>query len=83
MSRTKAKQPWELVQIPQKREEMNLKEIRLARGMTQEQLADKVGIERTSITNYELGTREPSLDTLRKLAEALDCTLDELIGRKS
>ena len=61
----------------------NLKELRLARGMTQSELADAVGLSFQAICTYELGTREPSLDTLRKLAEALDCTLDELIGRKS
>ena len=62
---------------------MNLKEIRLARGMTQEQLANICGLEQSRIARYESGKREPDLDTLRKLAEALDCTLDELIGRKS
>ena len=60
---------------------MNLKEIRLKRGMTQQELADAVGITQSQIARYESGETQPSLETLRKLAAALDCTLDELIGR--
>lgn len=60
---------------------MNLKEIRLNRGMTQEELAKVCGLEQSRISRYEAGDREPDLETLRKLAAALDCTLDELIGR--
>lgn len=59
---------------------MNLKEIRLERGMTQKELADAVGMSSQAIHYYETGAREPDLDTLRKLSKELDCTLDELIG---
>ena len=58
----------------------NLKKIRLERGMTQTELAEKIGITRTAICNYEAGTREPDFETLRKLVSVLECTLDELIG---
>lgn len=58
---------------------MNLKEIRTEKGMTQESLAQSCGISRQRITNYEIGIREPNLETLKKLAVALECTVDELL----
>lgn len=58
---------------------LNLKEIRTKKGITQEQLASKVGVLNTSICNYETGIREPNLDTLKKLATALEVTVDELL----
>ena len=58
---------------------MNLKKIRTEKGITQEQLANQVGVLNTSICNYETGLREPNLDTLKKLATALDVTVDELL----
>ena len=57
----------------------NLKRIRTEKGITQGQLADQVGVANTSICNYETGIREPNLDTLKKLANALDVTVDELL----
>lgn len=59
---------------------MNLKEIRKERGMTQQQLADSCGMKNTRIANYEAGIREPRLQDAQKIAVALSCTLDELIG---
>ena len=60
----------------------NLKKIRLERGMTQIELAQAVGLSDQAICTYEIGTREPSLETLRKLASVLECTIDELIGKE-
>ena len=61
---------------------MNLKDIRLKRGMTQKELAIAIGVTDAAICQYETGAREPTLDTLRKLSEELNCTLDELIGKE-
>ena len=58
---------------------MNLKEKRKEKGMTQEALANSCGISRQRVTNYEIGIREPDLKTLKKLATALDVTVDELL----
>jgi transcriptional regulator with XRE-family HTH domain len=58
---------------------MNLAKIRKEKGMTQEALANKVGVLNTSICNYETGIREPGLETLKKLATALEVTVDELL----
>ena len=57
----------------------NLKKIRLRKGLTQAELASKVGVLNTTICNYESGFREPNLETLKKLAAALECTVDELL----
>ena len=58
---------------------MNLKEKRLEKDMTQAELADRLGIKRQRLSNYEVGIREPNIDTLKALAKALECTVDELI----
>lgn len=58
---------------------MNLRERRLEKGLTQEQLAKACGLKRTRVANYEAGTREPNIRTLKDLSSALDCTVDELI----
>ncbi|MCI2170990.1 helix-turn-helix domain-containing protein [Schleiferilactobacillus perolens] len=44
---------------------------RKKKGLTQQQLADKLGIAATGIRQYELGKRNPKLDTLEKIADAL------------
>jgi transcriptional regulator with XRE-family HTH domain len=44
-------------------------------GLTQQQLADRSGHPRETIARWETGAREPSLSTLRQLAEALDLDL--------
>ena len=59
---------------------MNLKEIRKERGMTQGELAKKLGTNQNNISRYEKSEREPNLTTLKNMAAALNCTLDELIG---
>lgn len=45
-----------------------LKSLRKSKGMTQEQVAIKVGITRSTISNYEIGRRTPHLTELQQLA---------------
>lgn len=59
---------------------MNLKEIRLARGLTQQQLADAVGITDAAVCQHESGAREPNIEMIRKYCEVLHCTPNELLG---
>ena len=49
-------------------------------GLTQQQLAWKVGINRATLAKYESGTRVPSIRAAKALATALGCTLDELVA---
>ena len=53
--------------------------LRTERGITQIQLANKIGVSRHSIGNYEQNRREPNIETLTKLANVLNVTLDRLI----
>jgi transcriptional regulator with XRE-family HTH domain len=56
----------------------NLRGTRLERGLTQEGLAFRSGLDRTEISLLERGGREPQLETIVKLAGALETTPDRL-----
>ncbi|WP_312199581.1 helix-turn-helix domain-containing protein [Anaerospora hongkongensis] len=60
---------------------LRLAELRSARGLTQQQLADLTGLTRGRLNNYEQGTREPDLVTLQSLADFFQVTTDFLLGR--
>nr|DAR34740.1 MAG TPA: helix-turn-helix domain protein [Caudoviricetes sp.] len=47
--------------------------------MTQKQLAEAVGCSPKDICRWELGKCEPRINSLLRLAEALNCTVDELL----
>ena len=47
-------------------------ELRQRAGLTQELLARQAGVDRSMISRYETGRRSPRLDTLQRLAEAVD-----------
>lgn len=49
----------------------DLKQKRINKGMTQEQLAKKVGVVRTNISNIECGYTRPSVDTAKLIADVL------------
>lgn len=59
---------------------MGLKKLRQRSGLTQEQLAEKLGVRRASISDWERGTKPPTgtLDFWVKLANALGVSLDDL-----
>ncbi len=56
-------------------------ELREKRNMTQQQVADCLGIRKATYQGYEYNKYEPKLDKLLQLAELFDVTLDELMGR--
>lgn len=58
----------------------HLRELRKSRGWTQADLAESVGIDRSMVGNYERGAHYPPVPTLIKLAEALQVSLDRLLG---
>lgn len=57
-----------------------LKELRKEHSITQQELADKIGIVRTAITNYETGRTIPDSETLSLIAKILNTTTDYLLG---
>ena len=57
----------------------NIKAIRESKGLTQEQLAEISGIHRVTIAKYESTDCGMTVDSAQRLANALDCTIDELM----
>lgn len=53
-----------------------LKQLRKSKGLTQEQVAEKVDITRSTISNYEIGRRTPHLKDLSALASVFGVGLD-------
>ena len=58
-----------------------LKELRTAQKLTQQQMADYLGVDRTTYVKYETDKSEPTFDTLQKLADYFGVTVDFLMGR--
>ena len=57
----------------------NVRRLRIARGMTQEQYAERSGFSQQYISDLERGRRNPTVVSLFELAQALDATPTELI----
>ena len=57
-----------------------IRELRKKKGLTQVELAEKVGISNVSLSNYERGAQMPDLITLAKIAVELDVSTDVLLG---
>lgn len=58
-----------------------LKQLRIENNMTQEELAQEIGISRSCIANYESQNFNPSIDILEKLVGVFNCSSDFLLGR--
>lgn len=58
---------------------IKIKEIRTKKNMSQEDLADKIGIDQVMISKYETKKTEPSLKRLVQIAQELNVTLDQLV----
>ncbi len=56
-----------------------LVQLRRAKGLSQQALADATGIHVTQIKRYEGGSAQPSMEGLKKIALALDCATDVLV----
>ena len=61
----------------------NLQKLRSEKNISQEQLADKIGVSRQSISAWESGKSSPELDKLIALSELFEISLDELTGEIS
>ena len=60
-----------------------IRQARKSAGMTQAELAHKLGISAAGIAQWENDLRNPKIETLRKLADALGVTPGYLLDRKS
>lgn len=59
---------------------MNLKELRLNKGYSQQKLADKIGVSRSTVAMWETDASQPDNDMLIQLSTILEATIDELLG---
>lgn len=58
---------------------MALRQIRESKGLTLQQVAEKVGLSYQAVALYEQGLRKPKIDTIKKLAEVLDVDVKEIL----
>ena len=71
---TEANSPSEVFRI-------RLRQARELRGWNQGDIAERAGMPASSIAHFESGSRRPSFDSLRRLANALEISTDYLLGR--
>lgn len=62
---------------------LRIRELREENLLTQKELAAKIDNEQRNVSNWEQGTIEPDCDTIVKLADAFNVSLDELFGREN
>ena len=58
-----------------------IKELRVARSMNQEQLADALGLTKQAVSQYERGVRKPSVPVLEALCDFFNVSSDYLLGK--
>ena len=56
-----------------------IRELRKAKKLSQQEMAAKIGVDRSTIAKWETGTNSPRADKLRQLSKILECSLDELL----
>ena len=67
-----------IIPLPALKPSLRIKEYRAKRGLTQEKLAEVVGVRRETIIFLEKGKYNPSLKLAQNVAEALESTVDEI-----
>ena len=70
-------------QISLDKDFFEIKKLRMARGMTQNEVVKVIGYSSLSYARYEKGEREPDISTLCKLADYFNVSVDYLIGRQA
>ena len=66
----------------QKMFSQNLQKLRASKNISQEQLADKIGVSRQSVSAWESGKSSPELEKLVAISNLFNVSLDELTGNK-
>ena len=64
---------------PRRTNDSTLARIRIKRGLTQCQLADRIGCRQKDVSRWESGEHTPGTASLLKLSAALGCTIEELL----
>lgn len=58
-----------------------LKYYRTKYGKTQDNIAKELGIKQSTYGNYEAGNRTPSIETIAKIADIYETSIDKILGR--
>lgn len=58
----------------------NLKLARERKGFSQKEVAESIGVAKSTYSLYESGNREPNVQTIKKIADVLNTTADSLLG---
>ena len=58
-----------------------IRELRRAKGMNQEQLAEQIGLTKQAISQYERGVRKPSFEIIEALCDFFNVSSDYLLGK--
>lgn len=61
---------------------LRLRELRIAKGLSQRTVADRIGVTPGSVAQWELGMKNISMRNLIALSDLLGCTIDQLLGRE-
>ena len=61
---------------------MRIRELRLARGLNQSQVAEATGVTPQAVCRWEAGVATPTTDKLPLMADLFGCTIDALYGRE-
>lgn len=59
-----------------------IKELRIKKGLSQQQLGEIIGVTKVSVCGYENGSRLPSLEVFEAMAELFGTSTDYLLGRE-
>ncbi len=62
------------------KKQLTLYKLRMEKGLSQRELADRAGVQRNTVMQIENGDCTPNLETVRKLCVALEVELSELLG---
>lgn len=60
--------------------EMNIRPLREQHGMTQEDLANRLGVKYPAVSKWERGMAYPSMNTVIKMAELFQVSMDVVLG---
>ena len=58
----------------------NLKILRESKGYTQQQLSEMIGVSQQTLQKYETQKHEPDIESLKRIADIFDVTVDYLVG---
>ena len=58
-----------------------LKTLREQHNLTQQAVAEKIMVSRSSYSHYELGLKQPTIETLYRIAELYQTSIDYIVGR--